>query len=517
MNKVNFFIVIDWLVTPMMEIGAEIGLRKAAEGEKVYILIIDDYIKSEGYNNRLPNVLSRYDIPKKIEKIIVSKDYKNLKVLRKKTSKNIEKKFWPKQIISAYNQIKKNEIEPINITLKNLYLNNINIGEGILSSIISITKNKYPTFSNDKKTIKEVFNLFTRRYKIYEDFFKEDLEIENLVLFNGRFASSKAIESGIYKYKSYVNLLYYERSHCLERYTLQSYMTHNREKVFQEINQFWDECDNHNEASKIAKTFFNTKISGISPDWFSFSKGIQEIEKTFTSKELEKYIQKGESKIISYFTSSEDEFESLGDIWIDKRFKLSQKEIIKEISRIAIKKNKIFVIRVHPNLINASKETKSSWYEFFDELPIKNTLIIRENDKLSSYKVINNSELVVVYGSTIGIESLFLEKPVIVAGSSFYFGTKAKIFTAFNLEDLEKYINDISINYKNNKKKKKSIKESSYPYGYWAYTHGLKYKYYSPITPIRGYLINNDLQKLHRFLSKFKFLFKRLVFLKQVF
>ena len=150
-------------------------------------------------------------------------------------------------------------------------------------------------------------------------------------------------------------------------------------------------------------------------------------------------------------------------------------------------------------------------------MPTKNTLIIRENDKVSSYKVINNSELVVVYGSTIGIESLFLEKPVIVAGSSFYFGTKAKIFTAFNLEDLEKYINDISINYKNINKKKKSIKESSYPYGYWAYTHGLKYQYYSPITPTRGYLINNDLQKLHRFLSKFKFLFKRLVFLKQVF
>ena len=513
-NKINFFIVIDWLVTPMMEIGAEIGLKKAAEGEKVFIFIIDDYLKSEGYNNRLPNFISKYDIPKKIEQTILSKDFKNIKVLRKKTNKNIEKKLWPKKILSVYNQIKENEIEPINNSLKNLYLHNINIGEGILSSIISITKKKSPTFSYDKKTILEVFNLFMRRYKIYEDFFKEKLDIENLVIFNGRFASSKAIESGISKYRSYINVLYYERSHTLERYVLQPYMTHNREKIFEEINQYWDKCDNHIEASKIAKTFFNTKISGRSPDWFPFSKGIQEIEKNGTSKELDKYIQIGGNQVISYFTSSEDEFESLGDIWIDKRFKLSQKEIIKELSRIAIKKNKILVIRVHPNLINASEETKSSWNKTFDKLPNKNTLIIRENDKISSYEVINKSEIVVVYGSTIGVESLFLEKPVIVAGSSFYFGTKAKLSPAFKLGDLEKYIEDISINYKNNIYKRKMIKESSYPYGYWANTHGFKYKYFYPITPIRGYLIDHDLQKLHRILSRLKFLIKILFHLK---
>ena len=66
MHKINFFIVIDWLVTPMMEIGAEIGFEKAANGKEVFILIIDDYLKSEGYNTRLPDVISRYDIPNKL-------------------------------------------------------------------------------------------------------------------------------------------------------------------------------------------------------------------------------------------------------------------------------------------------------------------------------------------------------------------------------------------------------------------------------------------------------------------
>ena len=514
MNKINFCVVIDWLVTPMMEIGAEIGFEKADKGNEVYILVVDDYLKSEGYNKRLPNVMSRFDIPKKLEKIILSRNYKNIKVFRIKTNKNIERKFWPKQILTAYNQIKNNELQPINTTLKKLYLNNINIGESILSSIISISKNKSPTFSNSEKTIEEVFFLFTRRYELFNSFFKKELDIDNLVIFNGRFASSKATESAISKYKSNINILYYERSHSLERYTLQQYMTHNREKILEEINQSWNECDNHNEASNIAKTFFYTKISGRGTDWFPFSKGIQEIQKNNISEKLDNFIEIEGNQIISYFTSSEDEFEALGDLWVDKRFKLSQKKIIEELSRIAIKNNKIFVIRVHPNLKNSSKETKYRWHKIFDNLPKKNTLIIKETDEVSSYKVINNSEIIVVYGSTIGIESLFLEKPVIVTGSSFYFGTKAKIFTAYNTEDLEKNIEDILTNFRNNINNKNSLKESSYPYGYWAYTHGFKFKYFSPKTPIIGYLINYDLQKFHRNLAKIKILLKKLNFLK---
>ena len=60
MNKIDFFIVIDWLITPMMEIGAEIALEKASKEKKVSILIIDDYLESEGYNSRLPKIFSRY-------------------------------------------------------------------------------------------------------------------------------------------------------------------------------------------------------------------------------------------------------------------------------------------------------------------------------------------------------------------------------------------------------------------------------------------------------------------------
>ena len=195
-------------------------------------------------------------------------------------------------------------------------------------------------------------------------------------------------------------------------------------------------------------------------------------------------------------------------------FKLSQKETIKELSRIATKNNILLIIRVHPNFHNSSKESKKIWSNIFNDLPKKNTLIIKEKDEFSSYKVIKNSDIVIVYGSTIGIEATFLEKPVIITGSSFYFGTKAKIYPVFTLKNLEKNIDNLLFSFDNNQENQRLIRESSYPYGYWAYTHGFRYKYFSAITPNKGYFLKQDLQKLHRILSFFKKILKGLILSK---
>lgn len=508
-NKIDFLIVIDWLITPMMEIGSEIAIEKALEKKEINILIVDDYIKSEGFNTRLPKLFSKYDIPKKLEEIILSKKYDNIKIYTKKIYKNIELEFWPKEISNALLKIQEHQFDYINKYLRSIILNNINVGEGILSSIISITKKIYPTYINDKKTIEEVFNLFVRRYYMYCTFFKKDLKIENLVIFNGRFASSKAIESGISKHNQKTKLFYYERSHNLYRYTLKPYKVHDRKKIINEINKHWIYCNEQNEASKIAETYFKIKISGRGFDWFPFSKGIQENEDDLIAVKLKNFKNEGKNKIISYFSSSEDEFESLGDIWSDKRFNLKQEQIIEELSRISVKKNIKLIIRLHPNLNNASIESKMQWNNILSRLPKNNILIIKQNSKISSYKVINYSDIVIVFGSTVGVEALYLKKPVILTGPSFYLGTKGKINAVFKIKDLEKNIDDlINKNFLNNDGSKKLLKESSYPYGYWAYTHGLKYQNFAPLTPVRGYLLKYDLQKLHRILSKLKKILK---------
>ena len=346
--KINYLIIIDWLMTPLMEIGADIALQKGEASKNVEVLIIDDYKESEGFNKRLISNFSYFDIPKRLERIIKSKKIKNITVSRVEIKRNFNEKYWPKEVLKTFNLLKTNGTLPINNNLKELFINNVNIGDGILSSIISRTKNKNPKYYSEEKYIIEFFNLFVRRYLTIKEFSRNKPVIENVVIFNGRFASSKSIEAVFNEKIKKPRILFYERSHSIGKFTLYNFKVHYRKKIIKEINNYWLDADNYDEAKKIAETFFKTKISGKGTDWFPYSKGIQD-----NRSEKFKNLKNKKRKIV-YFSSSEDEFESLGDIWQDKRFKLDQSQIIKELSRITLEKGMILIIRIHPNLINSS-------------------------------------------------------------------------------------------------------------------------------------------------------------------
>ena len=82
-------------------------------------------------------------------------------------------------------------------------------------------------------------------------------------------------------------------------------------------------------------------------------------------------------------------------------------------------------------------------------------------------------DLVVVYGSTIGIEAAYLGKKVVVTGPSYYSDIKVKINVINSIEYLNKVIPEII-----NRKlySEKDISESTLPYGYWCYKCGIKFK-----------------------------------------
>ncbi len=495
--KINYLIIIDWLMTPLMEIGADIALQKGEDSKNVEVLIIDDYKESEGFNKRFISNFSYFDIPKRLERIINSKKIKNITVSRVEIKRNFNEKYWPKEVLKTFNLLKTNGTLPINNNLKELFINNVNIGDGILSSIISRTKNKNPKYYSEEKYIIEFFNLFVRRYLTIKEFSRNKPVIENVVIFNGRFASSKSIEAVFNEKIKKPRILFYERSHSIGKFTLNNFKVHDRKKIIKEINNYWLDADNYDEAKKIAETFFKTKISGKGTDWFPYSKGIQD-----NRSEKFKKLEKQKKRKIVYFSSSEDEFESLGDIWQDKRFKLDQSQIIKELSRITLEKGMILIIRIHPNLINSSNITKLKWSKILEKIPKENLYIFNEEDNTSSYQVIEISDIVVVYGSTIGIESLYLKKPVIVTGSSFYYGTNAILKHSYTLPSIKKNIYQIIKENNEINKNKDLLKESSYPYAYWAYTHGYNFKNFKQEGPIDGKFLGYDLDGIHKTLSK---------------
>jgi hypothetical protein len=116
---------------------------------------------------------------------------------------------------------------------------------------------------------------------------------------------------------------------------------------------------------------------------------------------------------ISFFTSSQDEFWSLGKRWPIPKFH-DQLGAFEIVAKRHLGPREVPVLRMHPNTLN-----KSVRYAFNEFLRVHN--LIRKNpswiviwpsmDK-NSYELIQESKGVIVWNSTIGTEALHLGKPV---------------------------------------------------------------------------------------------------------
>ncbi len=502
-------VIADFIQSPIIEIAGELTLNIAARNTDVEILLVDDYYPSDGFSKRLPKLFKWFDLPFSFKRIFIKNAPSKVKFTTRRVIENTEFIKWPKSLQEIFEQIIDNKNISINKFLKNLKLNDVDVGVGILSSIISKTKDNNPNYFFYKKEIEKAFYEFNRRYMFYIEFFSEEQSYDKCFIFNGRFASNKALLAAISYLKIDLKIFYYERSHILNKYTVRNHMPHDRHKIYDEINQCWINRSSSKEANLIAKTFFLQRLQGQGLSWFSFSKGIRDKKSNQIINSLIESSDISRKKII-FFTSSEDEFESLGEAWFKSDKHASQFDIIKNLSKLVENHNYKLFIRVHPNFKSSSLRVKEKWNNFFSNINNENIRVISPQLNVSSYGLLNRMDLVIVYGSTIGIEAAYLGKKVIVTGPSYYSDIKAKINVIDSLESLNKVIPEI-IN--KNIYTEKDISESTLPYGYWCYKCGIKFQNFLPSSPINGKYFGKDLDYIFLILVKLK---KRYDFIKNI-
>jgi hypothetical protein len=83
----------------------------------------------------------------------------------------------------------------------------------------------------------------------------------------------------------------------------------------------------------------------------------------------------------------------------------------------------LFVIRAHPDEVRPGKESRESVSEwvamnYIKEIP--NIIFIPPDEYISSYELIKHAKFVMVYNSTVGLESSIMGKPVLCAGKARY-------------------------------------------------------------------------------------------------
>ena len=301
--------------------------------------------------------------------------------------------------------------------IKRLNYKGVQIGYGALSSYVSYTRNLEPVFNEE---FVEYFDKFLESQVFITDvleYMHEQWNFGEIILYNGRWADVRPAYDFFNERNVKVQVLESINNGTTEfdkevYYNVLPQDISNKTKWIEET---WVRSSlSEEEKIKSAESYYKRKREGnkIRPNQMVFT-AEQDLNRLPDDWEANRMN-------IAIFNSSEDEFTALGQEWEKYRIFQSQEQGIKEIlEKFANQPNIHFYLRIHPNL----KNIKYGYFQRMFELESKysNITVIAPDSEISTYGLIDACYQVIVFGSSVGVEANFFNKPVILLGGTLYY------------------------------------------------------------------------------------------------
>lgn len=357
--------------------------------------------------------------------------------------------------------------------LKSLKIENFEIGYAVLSNLIDITR----TTDVD---LKANFLLFNRIYKstakVYYAFEKiiESEKPDLVYVFNGRSGNESAAVASCKKLG--VNFYTHERGNSKDFYaTFQNQIPHESFRLKNSYESLWDQGEN--DKLKKGSDFFEEKINRKDRNWFSYvnDQEFGELPETWDNSKIN----------IVIFNTSNFEIFALGKGWDFKLYK-DQLEIIetleKKVSEDSLSLDFDIYLRIHPNIKNHFYEEERIIEALGDSSRIK---IISSKSSICSYSMLLKSNIVLTFGSTMGVEATYFKKPSILIGPSFY----DNLDCTYKIDSIEDFLDLI----KNGDTLLPKPQLNSIKYGFHFQTFGKRFVHYNAHSLFEGTFKNKNL------------------------
>lgn len=296
-------------------------------------------------------------------------------------------------------------------TLRSLTYRDVNVGLGIMSSYISATRNMNPVLNSDtipyfEAHVRQMTKMIDAVYKMFE------IEQPDIVYnFNGRYEEVRAL----YDITQALNIKAVMTEGTRKdgkwvKVHFEDHLPHDIKNWVKRRDYNWDHLNmTKDEKIKIGESFFYNRRHGIYAGDKIYVKG----QKDGNIPPIDK------SKInIAIMNSSEDEFAAVGAEWDSLKYFPTQNEGI--IWLLENSDPRIhYYLRIHPNL-------KDIPYKYHTDLlnlgnKYSNITVIPGNSVVSTYTLLDNMDKVIVFGSTMGIESAYWKIPTINLGPAMYY------------------------------------------------------------------------------------------------
>ena len=296
--------------------------------------------------------------------------------------------------------------------LKKKEFRGIDVGYATLSSFISNTRNLDPVLSDFTKGILTKMLRAAVRMCLIAERIHEIEKPEKIFLYNGRMPESRPIMRYFLANNIDVDINEVYPTNLTGSFKKMVYhnvLPHSIEYFQERMNKEWEKDEK--KAEELGKQFFHKRRNA------SFSGDVVYVKDQKSGLLPEEWNPSMRNIVI--FNSSEDEFASIGAEWEDKLFP-SQLKGIEHIFYCVNKfPNAEVYLRVHPNLKKIQYKYHTDLYKLSSHPRVH---VIPANSKVSTYALVDGADVVVSFGTSVGVEAAHSGKPVVLLGASFYKG-----------------------------------------------------------------------------------------------
>ena len=314
------------------------------------------------------------------------------------------------------------EIESISIssleTLEKITIDDSDIGMAALRSVIFSLNEPCPDTHKHRDLIaRYLVAAATVHFSIKNHLVDE--QPDEFILFNGSFAAMRPalrIARSL-NIETYVH----ELADAPGRYSLtKNAYPHHLDVLKQEVETLYaSSCLTDSAKQETAHEWYSNRFNRNVPSWwFDFTRNQQAglLPNIFSQEHSSKYVK------IGIFNSSEGEFTTIAE-YTNPFYKDQNQGIYQILKDLKAQNSLKFFLRVHPNLSGADN-SQTRFLEILDQefgdRELGNLEVIPADSPINTYDLIDACDLVLTFGSTVGIEAVYRGKPSILMGKALY-------------------------------------------------------------------------------------------------
>lgn len=351
------------------------------------------------------------------------------------------------------------------------------LGLGVVSSLISFTKDSAVRPLDHVEKVDRLLRASAMAGIWLKGWLDENSDVNLVSVFNGRFAVARTLAD--FAEDAGRTVMYRERSPNLMNTTYfhEEFSPHDQELLGDSVNAEWNSRQFRSPAWSrlVGSYFFNWAASRTSAG----ADGFPVPGRIPVNNNLQ--IEADDRPVIAFFNSSDDEFAAT-TIGLESSFE-DQVEAAHYLQKLAREMNFRLLVRIHPRIATLAQSERIKWdEEVFQE--DENVHIVPSSSQQSSYQIIGQANLVIVWHSTIASEAVYLGKPAISLTRSTFVVAGVDIAFPNSKSELRKMLEAPYL---------PPLKESALIRGFAAVGMGIPLKHYIATSSWAGFFGGTDL------------------------